>query len=158
MDKSTEARSRMMAGIRQKNTAPELIVRKLLHSVGFRYRLHDRALPGTPDIVLPKYKTAIFVHGCFWHYHQNCSYSKIPASNSEFWKNKLEKNAKRDNEKIQLLISSNWRVIVIWGCRIKDKKAALLTDLSEILKSQSKCSYYEIGASALGIPTEKSKE
>jgi DNA mismatch endonuclease (patch repair protein) len=97
------------------------------------------------------------VHGCFWHYHQNCRYSKIPASNSEFWKTKLEKNAKRDNEKTQLLIKSEWRVIVVWGCGIKEKNSTLQGVLFEILKNQSKCSYYEIGISALEIMTGKAR-
>ena len=119
--KSKEARSRNMAAIKGKNTKPEEIVRKYLFANGFRYRKNDKRLPGTPDIVLPKYKTVIFVNGCFWHGHNNCKYFVWPENNAEFWRRKIESNIVRDNKKIAQLRSLDWRVIVIWECQLKPK-------------------------------------
>ena len=115
-DKAT--RSYNMSRIRGKDTKPEEKVRKYLFSQGFRYRKNVKALPGSPDIVLPKYKTVIFVHGCFWHMHE-CDRFKWPAANKEFWENKLRCNAKRDKDKQEMLRSAGWNVIVIWECDIK---------------------------------------
>lgn len=112
-------RSRMMAGIRGKNTRPELIVRRFLHSEGFRYRLHDCKLPGKPDIVLPKYKLAIFVHGCFWHRHQGCRYATSPEQNREKWQEKFRGNIERDQKQIKQLLEQGWRILVIWECALK---------------------------------------
>ena len=109
-----------MSGIGGKNTKPELVVRKLLHESGLRFRLHRKDLPGRPDIVLPKYKFAIFVNGCFWHGHQ-CSLFKMPASNTEFWKEKIEGNVKRDSNRIKQLRDLGWRVGVIWECSLRGK-------------------------------------
>lgn len=116
---SKEVRSYNMSCIKGKNTKPEEIVRKYLFSQGFRYRKNDKRYPGTPDIVLPKYKTAIFINGCFWHGHQGCRYFVVPKSNTEFWVNKIEKNKQRDNKKIEELRSLGWKVIVIWECQLK---------------------------------------
>ena len=116
---SKEVRSYNMSCIKGKNTKPEKIVRKYLFSKGFRYRKNDKRYPGTPDIVLPKYKTVIFVNGCFWHGHQGCRYFVVPKSNTEFWVNKIEKNKQRDNKKIEELRSLGWKVIVIWECQLK---------------------------------------
>lgn len=116
---SKEVRSYNMSCIKGKNTKPEEIVRKYLFSQGFRYRKNDKRYPGTPDIVLPKYKTVIFVNGCFWHGHQGCRYFVVPKSNTEFWVNKIEKNKQRDNKKIEELRSLGWKVIVIWECQLK---------------------------------------
>lgn len=127
-------RSQMMSRVRQKNTSPEVKVRKLLHSLGFRFRLHVRNLPGSPDVVLPQYKTAIFVHGCFWHYHKECRYAKIPATNAEFWMEKLERNVQRDEEKTLQLVKSGWRVIIIWGCAINKDTDNLGNQLAKIIK------------------------
>lgn len=113
VDKQT--RSRMMANIRGKNTAAEIAVRKRLFAAGFRYRLYDSRLPGKPDIVLPRYKTVIFIHGCFWHGH-NCPLYKIPTTRTEFWKNKLEGNRKRDLLNKSKLIKMTWRVVSIYEC------------------------------------------
>ena len=115
-----EVRSRNMSHIRSKNTKPEEKVRKYLFSKGFRYRINVRTLPGCPDIVLPKYKTVIFVNGCFWHGHQGCFI--LPKSNSEFWKNKIERNINRDRDNIILLENMGWRVIVVWECEIRKKE------------------------------------
>ncbi len=109
-------RSRMMAGIGSKNTKPELTVRHFLHGMGFRYRLHHKGLPGSPDLVLPKYELAIFVHGCFWHRHQNCKYSTTPATNPTKWSKKFAANMARDQKNLNDLIASGWRVIILWEC------------------------------------------
>ncbi len=114
-----ETRSYNMSCIKGKNTKPEEIVRKYLFSHGLRYRKNDKKLPGTPDIVLPKYKTVIFVNGCFWHGHENCRYFVVPKTNTEFWTNKIETNRQRDNRKINDLKRLGWNVIVIWECQLK---------------------------------------
>lgn len=114
-------RSYNMSRIRNKNTKPEILVRKFLFTNGFRYRVNDKKLPGKPDIVLPKYKTVIFVNGCFWHGHENCKFFKLPATRTEWWKEKIEGNIKNDLKKQTLLIEAGYRVIVIWECEIKNK-------------------------------------
>jgi len=120
MDKiSNERRSWNMSKIKSKDTKPELKVRKILYKLGYRFRLHRKDLPGKPDIVLPKYKTAIFVNGCFWHRHNNCIEASRPKSNSEFWENKLNKNVERDLKKCQLLREDDWKVIVFWECELE---------------------------------------
>lgn len=111
-------RSEIMSHIRGKNTKPELLIRSLLHRSGFRFRVHRRDLPGCPDIVLPKYKTIIFVHGCFWHQHSGCKKSTLPQTNITFWKNKLKKNLDRDLFVQNELEKSGWKVIIIWQCEI----------------------------------------
>ncbi len=111
-------RSEIMSHIRGKNTKPELLIRSLLHRSGFRFRIHRRDLPGCPDIVLPKYKTIIFVHGCFWHQHSGCKKSTLPQTNITFWKNKLKKNLDRDLFVQNELEKSGWKVIIIWQCEI----------------------------------------
>lgn len=122
---SKAVRSRMMARIRGVDTKPERTVRKLLHAGGFRFRLHQRSLPGRPDLVLKKHRVALFVHGCFWHRHSRCRYSKPPASNSEFWKDKLARNVARDAANERKLIKAGWRVLVIWECAIRDREDRL---------------------------------
>ena len=114
-----ETRSYNMSRIKAKNTKPEEIVRKYLFSKGFRYRKNYKRLPGTPDIVLPKYKTVIFVNGCFWHGHEGCRYFVIPQTNTSFWLNKIEKNRQRDIKKTKELESHGWEVIEIWECQLK---------------------------------------
>ena len=116
-DKAT--RSYNMSRIKGKNTKPEELVRKYLFSKGFRYRKNDKRLPGSPDIVLPKYKTVIFVNGCFWHGHEGCRYFVWPKSNPDFWKKKIEANILRDKQKIELLKSMGWKVLVVWECQLK---------------------------------------
>ncbi len=108
-----------MARIRGKDTKPEIVVRKFLFSKGFRYRVNDSRYPGTPDIVLPKYHTAIFVHGCFWHGHTDCPAFRIPKTNTDFWKKKIFRNIERDQQKINLLVTDGWNVIVVWECEFK---------------------------------------
>jgi DNA mismatch endonuclease, patch repair protein len=114
-----ETRSRMMAAIRGKNTKPEMAVRKLLHSLGFRFRIHRRDLAGNPDIVLPKYRLAIFVHGCFWHQHPGCEYAVLPKSNARFWAEKLSANGVRDGVALSALHEEGWRTLIVWECSLK---------------------------------------
>ena len=118
-DKAT--RSYNMSRIRNKDTKPEILVRKFLFANGFRYRLNEKKLPGKPDIVLPKYKTVIFVNGCFWHGHENCKYFKLPATRTEWWKEKIEGNIKNDITKHALLREAGYKVIVVWECEVKNK-------------------------------------
>ena len=112
-------RSRMMSGIRNKNTRPEMVVRRFLHREGLRYRLHDRRLPGVPDLVFPKYGTVVFIHGCFWHRHEGCKYASMPSSNIEFWQTKFAGNVRRDRETVASLQRAGWRVIVLWECGLR---------------------------------------
>lgn len=114
-----EQRRRNMAAIKGKDTKPEMIVRKHLFSRGLRFRVQVRKLPGTPDIVLPKYKTVIFVNGCFWHGHDGCKYFRLPKSNVQFWKEKIERNVARDTRSETELKALGWRVIRVWECEIK---------------------------------------
>lgn len=120
-----------MSKIKGKDTKPEEIVRKYLFSRGFRYRKNDKHLPGTPDIVLPKYKTVIFVNGCFWHGHEGCKYFVWPETNADFWKAKIESNIARDIRKNQELSRNGWKVITIWECKIKHDKDVTLNKLTE---------------------------
>lgn len=123
---SKEVRSYNMSRIKGKNTKPEMLVRKFLHAKGFRYNLHGKykgkKLPGKPDLVLPKYKTVIFVHGCFWHGHEGCSYFKIPKTRTEFWVEKIGSNVQRDQKNIDTLEIDIWKVIIIWECELKSNK------------------------------------
>ena len=121
---SPEKRSRMMAGIRGKGTKPEMLVRQALFAEGFRFRLHRSDLPGGPDIVLPGKKVAIFVHGCFWHRHAGCRFAKLPSSNADFWRNKLDGNVQRDRRAVEALRSAGWRVLTVWECATRDKSIA----------------------------------
>ena len=129
-----------MAKIKQKNTEPEIIVRHFLYSKGFRYRINLKSLPGSPDIVLPKYKTVIFVHGCFWHGH-TCKAGHLPTSNLDYWKLKKEKNIERDRKKNEELEMQGWNVIVVWQCEVKTLKnrhQRLFTLVLEIMNNKMK--------------------
>lgn len=122
-DKHTpEQRSYNMSQVRSKNTKPELMVRKFLFSHGFRYRLHDKKLPGKPDMVLPKYKTVVFVHGCFFHGHEGCRYATIPQTRTEWWQEKISSNRRRDIENAAKLLALGWRIITIYECELKPVK------------------------------------
>lgn len=127
-----ETRSYNMSCIKGKGTKPEEIVRKYLFSQGFRYRKNYKRLPGSPDIVLPKYKTVIFVNGCFWHGHENCRYFVVPKTNTEFWLNKIETNRQRDVRKINDLKVLGWKVITVWECQLK--KAVVENNLESLKK------------------------
>lgn len=133
-DKKT--RSYNMSCIKGKNTKPEEIVCKYLFTQGFRYRKNYKKLPGTPDIVLPKYKTVVFVNGCFWHGHEGCCYYVIPQTNTEFWVNKIETNRERDKKKISDLKSLGWNVIVVWECQLKKgKREATLEEITLMIRN-----------------------
>lgn len=145
---SPEVRSQMMAGIKGKNSAPELLVRKVLFAAGFRFRLHQRDLPGTPDIVLPSRKTAIFVHGCFWHMHTGCKYAKTPSTRREFWRAKLDANVKRDQQAVDKLVEMGWRVLIVWECATRQADAASLLTTLVIDWINSEAQRGEISATA----------
>jgi DNA mismatch endonuclease (patch repair protein) len=115
-----EKRSWNMSLIRSRDTEPEKAVRSVLHRLGYRFRLHSKNLPGNPDIVLPKYKTSIFVHGCFWHQHENCRRANIPKSNTSYWAPKLKRNKEKDVKHQEALSSMGWKVVTVWECMIKD--------------------------------------
>ena len=119
---SKEIRSYNMSRIKGKNTKPEMVVRKFLHARGFRYKLHDKILPGKPDLVLPKYKTVIFIHGCFWHGHANCKYYVVPKTRTEWWLNKIGYNIANDVKAVKALKKAGWKVITIWECNLKPAK------------------------------------
>ena len=133
-----QTRSRMMSGIRGKNTNPEIIIRKGLHRLGFRFRLHSDRVPGKPDLVLPRYKAAVFVHGCFWHGHC-CHLFKMPSTRPEFWRAKIARNIERDREVRTALQQQGWRRLVIWECALKGKwrldRDALLMRAAEWIRS-----------------------
>ncbi len=120
-----ETRSYNMSRIKGKNTLPEMMVRKFLFSKGFRYKLHDKKLPGKPDIVLPKYKTVIFVHGCFWHGHEGCPYFVIPKTRTEWWTNKINRNKELDYDHAKKLDDFGWNVLTIFECELKSKKVEI---------------------------------
>lgn len=133
-----ETRSYNMSRIKGKNTRPEEIVCKYLFFQGFRYRKNDKKLPGTPDIVLPKYRTVIFVNGCFWHGHESCRYFVVPKTNTEFWVNKIETNRQRDSKKIKDLQELGWKVIVVWECQLKkNQRENTLVELMNTIRSQN---------------------
>lgn len=116
---NSQTRSRMMAGIRGKDTVPELVLRRSLHALGFRYRLHVKGVPGKPDIVMPKYNVVVFVHGCFWHRHVGCRFTTTPATRPEFWKAKFEANQRRDRKLLEALMGQGWRVATVWECALR---------------------------------------
>lgn len=132
---SRAKRSDIMSKISSNDTKPEILVRKFLFSKGFRYRINVKTLPGKPDIVLPKYKTIIFVNGCFWHGH-NCKKGKLPSSNTDFWKGKISNNRSRDDKNSDLLVKLGWKVITIWQCEISkiDNRIKILNKLLEDIK------------------------
>ncbi len=123
-----------MSGIRSKNTKPELAIRSLLHRSGFRFRLHEKDLPGKPDIVLAKYRVAIFVNGCFWHGHEQCSLFRLPKSRTEFWEEKIGRNIRRDVEKWNKLRQMDWRILIVWECATKGTTKLLDSDLQSRLQ------------------------
>ena len=129
-----QQRSYNMSRIKGKDTKPEMLVRKFLHANGYRYKLHDKKLPGKPDIVLPKYRTVIFVHGCFWHGHANCKYFVVPKTNTQWWTDKINRNKANDKKAIKVLKKDGWKVNVVWECKLKPAKVekVLLSLLKKI--------------------------
>lgn len=135
---SPEQRHRNMVAIKGKNTKPELVVRRFLHSKGLRYRLHDSRLPGKPDLVFPKYKVVIFVQGCFWHGHAGCRFFRIPGTRTEFWQKKINSNIARDAQNREKLEQQGWKVIFIWECQLKHEKDNILEMLySKIIRNKN---------------------
>jgi DNA mismatch endonuclease (patch repair protein) len=131
---SKQRRSWNMARIRSRNTEPERLVRSILHRAGFRFRLHRSDLPGRPDITLPRYRTVVFVHGCFWHRHSRCRFAYMPKTRTKFWRSKFEQNVQRDREQRRQLRRAGWKVIVVWECELRDPdrlRRRLLRELSE---------------------------
>lgn len=131
---TSEQRSRCMSHIKGRDTKPELLVRRYLFAKGLRFRVNVTKLPGKPDIVLPKYCTAVFINGCFWHGHDNCKYYRLPKSNVEFWQSKIERNRKRDAEVDAALQAQGWRVLRVWECKLRSK-ATLEDNLEAIYRS-----------------------
>jgi DNA mismatch endonuclease (patch repair protein) len=130
------SRSRIMSLVKGKDTVPEMAVRRLVHSMGYRYLLHDKRLPGRPDLVFPSRRKVIFVHGCFWHQHENCRRATMPSTHTEFWVEKLGRNVCRDREVEHSLIAAGWRVLVLWECEIKQVGA--IRDAIEAFMSEPK--------------------
>ncbi|MBV6787613.1 very short patch repair endonuclease [Xanthomonas perforans] len=133
---SPETRSRMMSGIKGKNTRPEIAVRSFLHRNGFRFRLHGSRLPGRPDVVLPRWNAVVFVHGCFWHGHSGCHYFKLPKTRTDFWQTKIDSNSQRDALAIHRLRQAGWRVAVIWECALRDESDRALDELLRFIRSE----------------------
>lgn len=160
MDRMTkEQRSLCMSRIRGKDTKPEMLVRKFLFGKGYRYRVNSSALPGRPDIVLRKYKAAVFVNGCFWHGHEGCKYYRLPKSNVEFWQSKIERNRARDKEDVRLLTEMGWHVLVIWECQLKPSKREntlqqLDMTLQRLLEISHKKKIYQLSEEPFEIAAE----
>jgi len=138
---SKEKRSKMMSGIRYRDTKPELLIRKGLHKLGYRYRINNKIF-GKPDIALKKYNAVIFIHGCFWHGHIGCENFKIPKSNTDFWIDKIDKNRKRDGEVLNYLRATGWRICIVWECAIRGKIQMtnfdnIINNISNWLNSES---------------------
>jgi len=127
---SPSERSERMSRIRSADTSPELALRKALHGLGFRFRLHRKDLPGKPDIVLPRHKAVVFVHGCFWHRHVGCKVASIPKSNTQFWVEKFDRNVARDSQAQELLKAQGWKVIVVWECELSSERKSAEAALS----------------------------
>jgi len=129
---SSQKRSDIMSKISSKETKPEIFVRKILFARGFRFRKNDKRLPGKPDVVLPKYKTVIFVNGCFWHGHRECKKSKLPETRKEFWADKIKSNIERDERDLLQLQQMGWNVLVIWGCKLSDNTDSVVRTLEQL--------------------------
>lgn len=147
---TSEQRHRLMAAIRSKNTKPEMLVRRYLHALGFRYGLHNKKLPGSPDIVLRSLKTVIFINGCFWHGHEGCRYYRLPKSNVEFWQTKIDRNRARDARDMEALRKRGWRVIVVWECGLRTValREQTLRELADTLTATYQAPDYSVAAAA----------
>lgn len=145
-----EQRSRCMAAVKSSDTKPEMLVRRYLHNMGLRYSLHNKKLPGSPDIVMRRFKTVIFVHGCFWHGHESCKYYRLPKSNTEFWQDKVNKNRARDERDIEALHKLGWNVIVVWECELKTEtlRQQTFSRLADIFIRTYTCSDNPIAVAA----------
>lgn len=152
---SQKTRSYNMSRIRAKDTKPELLVRKYLFSKGFRYRVNVKTLPGKPDIVLPKYKTVIFIHGCFWHGHEGCRYFVIPKTRTEWWTEKIRKNKERDALKHSTLRQSGWNIMTIWECQLRADKRAKTLEGILLLLQKTYLEQHKKHTSTPYVPSEK---
>lgn len=130
---SPAERSEVMRRVRSKDTKPEVFVRSVLHRMGYRFRLHRKDLPGNPDIVLPKHRTAVFIHGCFWHQHPGCRKATVPQNNRDYWERKLSRNVERDALSVRALEEAGWRVVILWECEIPRDEASLRERLRDEL-------------------------
>ena len=135
---SKERRSWNMSRIRGTNTKPEIFLRSLLHRSGYRFRLHDKNLPGKPDIVLPRYRTIIFVNGCYWHRHEGCSKATTPKTRTDFWSSKFNKTVERDRRKTEELVSLGWQVITVWECELIQKSSEVIKKIEQQFTSKAK--------------------
>ena len=142
-----EMRSRIMSSVAQNDTGPELALRRALHKNGIRYRLHDRRLPGSPDIVLPKHHAVVFVHGCFWHRH-DCKYTTTPSSNRQFWEAKFAANVARDKNQYEKLFNAGWRIATVWQCSLKEKAGAsiIASGIQEWLGGSALFAHFPVSA------------
>ena len=134
---SKERRSWNMSRIRGTNTKPEIFLRSLLHRSGYRFRLHDKNLPGKPDIVLPRYRTIIFVNGCYWHRHEGCSKATTPKTRTDFWSSKFNKTVERDRRKTEELVSLGWQVITVWECELIQKSSEVIKKIEQQFTSKA---------------------
>lgn len=146
VDKAT--RSRMMSGITSKDTKPELVLRRAMHAIGLRYRLHRKDLPGRPDIVMPRYKAVVFVHGCFWHRHEGCRLATTPATRLEFWEEKFASNMDRDRKNVEQLLKGGWRAATVWECALRKSGAPELAARRIAVWLQAGTDRLDIGAVA----------
>jgi DNA mismatch endonuclease (patch repair protein) len=132
---SREYRSEIMSRVRAKDTKPEMVVRRMLHAAGYRYRLHDKDLPGKPDLVFPARRKVVFINGCFWHRHRGCAHARLPKSRTEFWTEKLERNRERDERNVEVLRELGWEVLTVWECEVRDP-ATLMPRVVAFLEQQ----------------------
>ncbi len=146
---NAQKRREIMASVSAKNTAPEMFLRKCLHQRGFRYRLHDKRLPGTPDLVFRRFNAVVFINGCFWHGH-DCPLFRIPSSNREFWQKKFDTNRTRDAQNKQLLMDKNWRMLIVWECSMRGRGKLAVDELVSRVENwlQSENNYMEVRGSA----------
>ena len=147
-----------MSRIKSADTKPEILVRSLLHRMGYRFRLHRKDLPGRPDIVLPKFKTVVFVHGCYWHRHKNCKYAYTPKSRVEFWTKKFKDNVARDKRNARDLRDQGWVVIIIWECEVKNDPTATARELDRRLDNRSQQAIFSTISKSTLIRTAKRKQ
>ena len=151
---TTQERSEIMSRIRSANTKPEWILRSALHRLGFRFRLRDRRLPGSPDVILPKYRTVVFVHGCFWHRHAGCKLASNPKSNSAFWEDKFRRNVERDQRNLDDLHHQGWNTSILWECQLKSEPLATIDTLVRKLRAHDrKPARYDYATEALDPKT-----
>lgn len=147
-----EVRSRMMSRIRGRDTQPERLIRSGLWAYGFRFQLHRKELPGRPDLVLPKWRTVVFVNGCFWHAHEGCPYFRLPASRPDFWKDKLENNRRRDMRAVDRLVAEDWKVIIVWECALRADANQAVSLTARLIREPSKACGWDIRQALAGAP------